>query len=183
MVVDEWQLTSAPFTRRVVTAVAGDRQEVASSGDGRGQLFDPGSGQLVETAALPASWRPAAIDETSREQMEGYLTQVGARALGRSRVDGHDVLGFEAFGHDRFYLDAATFLPVVWQSYGMGSGEQQRGYDVHYAWQLLDDTAGNRGLLDVAAQHPGVPTSALAGTAWQARVDALAPQLPELPGG
>jgi hypothetical protein len=184
VVLDEWQLTSAPFSRRVVTEVAGERQELATSGDGRGQAFDVRSGQVAETAALPASWRPAAVDETSREQMEGYLAQVGARALGSSRVDGHDVLGFEAFGHDRFYLDAETFLPVLWQSYGLGTGAQRRGYDVHYTWQLLDDTEANRALLDVAAQHPGAPTGAVAASGWQELVNALTPsRMPELPGG
>jgi hypothetical protein len=188
-VVDEsWQLTSAPFTRRGVTTIEdgdpADRLEMTVSGDGRGQLYDWRTGQVVASSAIPVDYRPTSIGETSRDQMGRWLTQTGARELGPSEVDGHHVLGFEAFGHDRFYLDADTFLPVLWQVYGMGTGDQSKGYDVHYQWQLLDDTKDSRQLLDVAAQHPGAGSVDASGDAWRQRAMALGPRRAiTLPGG
>ena len=52
------------------------------------------------------------------------------------------------------------------QSFGMGSGPERKGYDIHYTFDLLPDTGANRQLVDVAAQHPDAAVESLAGGAW-----------------
>lgn len=76
------------------------------------------------------------------------------------------ILGFEAFGDTRIYLDAETHLPVMDQSFGIGVGDQRRGYDRHYAWELLPATPQNLNLLDVSAQHSDAATVPLTGSAF-----------------
>jgi hypothetical protein len=78
------------------------------------------------------------------------------------------VLGFSD-GTGRIYLDATTYLPVLETTFGMGTGPERRGYEIHYTWTLLPLTRANRALLDLAKVHRGATVIRLGGSAWDAR--------------
>ena len=59
------------------------------------------------------------------------------------------------------------------RSFGFGSGDERRGYDHHYSWELLPATPENLELLDVGRAHPGAVVSTLSGDAWRAAQFAL----------
>jgi hypothetical protein len=170
---ESWQLTSPPYTRRTLTefpAGGSGAQVVESATDanGLGQGFDWRRNEVIQTTGVGSDWRPAGVSQATREELEALLHNGKWKAIGESEIDGHHVVGFEAFGDARVYLDAATFLPVMDQSFGIGVGAERRGYDRHYTWQLLPATAENRALLDVAQQHPGAAVTTLPESAWRA---------------
>lgn len=170
---ESWQLTSPPYTQRTVTefpAGGSGAQVVESSLDanGFGQGFDWRSNEVLQTTGVGSDWRPTGVSQATRDEMEGLLHNGNWKDIGESDVDGHHVVGFEAFGDARVYLDSTTFLPVMDQSFGIGVGAERRGYDRHYTWELLPATAENRALLDVAKQHPGAAVTTLPGDAWRA---------------
>jgi hypothetical protein len=170
---ESWQLTSPPYTRRVVTAfpaggTGAQAVESAMASDGTGQAFDWRRNEVVQTTGVGDDWRPTGVEQTTRDEMQALMANGNWKSIGESDIDGHHVVGFEAFGTARLYLDATTFLPVMDQSFGYGVGDERRGYDRHYTWELLPVTPANRALLDVAAQHPNAPVVTLPGPAWRA---------------
>jgi hypothetical protein len=170
---ETWQLTSPPYTQHVVNefpagGTGADRVESAIDANGFGQGFDFRTNEVIQTSDVHPDWRPTGVEQSTRDEIRGWLENSHATSLGESVVDGHHVLGFGAFGHDRLYVDAETYLPVLDQSFGFGTGDERRGYDHHYSWELLPATAQNRALLDVAAGHPGARVTTLSGDAWRA---------------
>ena len=181
-VVDSWQLTSAPYTKRTVSLFedgkASDRLEMMSAADGHGQLYDWRSNTVAETDGVGPDWQPTGVDQSTRSEMLAWLDREHPESLGPSVVDGHPVVGFELTGPqgrgtDRVFLDAATYLPVMTQSFGWGTGELAKGYDEHYRWELLPDTEANRALLDVAALHTDATVEPSDAAAWRARATEL----------
>jgi hypothetical protein len=169
-VEDTWQLTSPPYTKRIVNSFAdgvpADTTESTLDGNGNGAFYDQSTHQVVETTGLDSSWRPTEVDSETHDTIEAYIASSHATSLGTSEVDGHQVIGFEAWGDERMFIDARTYLPVMDQSYGMGVGPERNGYDTHYSFELLPDTASNHDLVDLAAQHPGAAVSTLPAPAW-----------------
>jgi hypothetical protein len=169
-VEDTWQLTSPPYTKRIVNSFADgvptDTTESTLDGNGNGAFYDQSTNQVVETTNLAASWRPTGVDSETHDTIEAYIARSHATSLGPSEVDGHQVIGFEAWGDERMFIDVKTYLPVMDQSYGMGVGPERNGYDTHYTFELLPDTAANHELVDLAAQHPGTTVSTLPAAAW-----------------
>jgi hypothetical protein len=167
---DTWQLTSPPYTTRIVNSfadgVAADTTETTLDGAGNGAFYDQATNRVVETTGLDASWRPTEVDSETHAAIQGWIANSHATSLGSSEVDGHQVVGFEAWGSERMFIDATTYLPVLDQSYGMGTGAERNGYDTHYTFELLPDTAANHQLVDLAAQHPGAAVETLPGPAW-----------------
>jgi hypothetical protein len=169
---DVWQLTSPPYTERIVNSfddgVPADTVDSVWDANGNGQVYDSGSNRLLETTDVRTAWRPTDVVEggQTRDEMQGWVANSHATSLGESDVDGHHVLGFEAFGDSRIFVDATTYLPVLSQSFGIGVGDQRNGYDQHYTWDLLPATPANLPLLDLTAQHPDASTATLAGPAW-----------------
>lgn len=170
---ESWQQTSPPYATRYLSAFPADatgrqRSEFSADANGTGQAFDWRSDQVIQTTNLPAEWRPTGVAQTTHDQMQALISNGHWKSLGTSEIDGHQVLGFEAFGDSRIYLDAQTYLPVMEQSFDIGVGDQRRGYDRHYTFDLLPATPANRNLLDVSQQHPDAPTVPLTGPAWSA---------------
>jgi hypothetical protein len=167
---DTWQLTSPPYTTRIVNSFAdgepADTTESTLDGNGNGAFYDQSTNQVVETTNLDAAWRPTAVDSETHDAIQGWITRSHATSLGAGEVDGRQVIGFEAWGSERMYIDAQTYLPVMDQSYGMGVGAERNGYDTHYTFELLPDTPANHALVDIAAQHPGAAVEALPAPAW-----------------
>lgn len=171
---ESWQLTSPPYTMRSVSAfpagaTGGQRSEFTTDSAGAGQQFDWRTGEVAETTNLPVEWRQSGLTPTMHDQMAAWIERSHARSLGTSEVDGHTVVGFEAddWGQ-RIYVDSQTYLPILAQSFGCGVGDQRRGYDEHYFWELLPATPDNRGLLDVSRQHPSATPVAMSQSAWRA---------------
>ncbi len=167
-----WQLTSPPYTQHVVNefpagGTGADRVESAIDANGLGQAYDWRTNEVIQTSDVHPDWRPTGVEQSTREEIRGWLENSHAISLGESVVDGHHVLGFEAFGHDRLYVDTDTYLPVLDQSFGLGTGDERRGYDHHYTWELLPATEQNRALLTVAASHPDASVVTLSGDAWR----------------
>jgi hypothetical protein len=169
-VEDTWQLTSPPYTKRIVNSFAdgvrADTTESTLDGNGNGAFYDGSANQLVETTNLDASWRPTEVDTETHDAIQAWIANSHATSLGSSEVDGRQVIGFEAWGSERMYIDAQTYLPVMDQSYGMGVGPERNGYDTHYTFELLPDTGANHELVDLAAQHPGAAIATLPASAW-----------------
>jgi hypothetical protein len=169
---DTWQLTSPPYTKRIVNSfvdgVPADTTETTLDADGNGAFYDRATNQVVETTNLSASWRPTGVDadSDSRATIQGWITRAHPTSLAARDVDGHHVLGFEAWGTERIFIDAQTYLPVMDQSFGMGTGAESKGYDNHYSYELLPDTPANRQLVDIEPQHPDAALEQLAGPAW-----------------
>ena len=168
---DVWQLTSPPYTARIRQAFPADggpatTSESATDSVGLGQAYDWRSNQVVETTDTPMEWRPEGVDQMVKTEMQAWVNNSHATSLGKSEIDGQQVIGFEAFGNERLYLDAQTFLPAVVQSFGKGVGAQKAGYDLRYTWSLLPDSPESLSLLDVAQQHPEAAVTHLSQAAW-----------------
>ena len=148
----------------------GDRIESANA-EGLGQAFDSRTNEVGHpdrVLRLEAHRRRA--DDARRHR--GLVANSHASSLGESEVDGHRVLGFEAFGHARLYVDAETYLPMLDRSFGFGIGDERRGYDHHYSWELLPATARTSGSWTCpCASRCSVAT--LSGDAWRAAQFAL----------
>jgi hypothetical protein len=184
---ESWQLTSPPYTSRVRSEfpAGGTAFESATNATGFGQGYDWRTNQVIQTADVHPDWRPTGVEQATRDELQSWLESSHARSLGPSEVDGHHVVGFEAFGHQRIFLDAETYLPVLSQSYGLGSGDERLGYDIHYTWKVLPATPGNMGLLDVSSGHADAAVVNLSGDAWRKQEFELGRLVPALtvPGG
>jgi hypothetical protein len=182
---ESWQLTSPPYTRHTRswfgTATPSDPiVESVTDAVGFGQGYDWRSNVIDQTDDVPVYWREQGVSQSTREDMQSWVSNSHAKSLGESEVDGHRVVGFEAWGSERIFVDAQTYLPVLTQSFGMGVGPQRRGYDEHYTWDLLPASPQNRGLLDLTQVHPGASVSQLGSDAWRQAEMELGRLLPAL---
>jgi hypothetical protein len=169
---ETWQLTSPPYTRHTRSWFGGPApsEEIVESvtdADGFGQGYDWRSNVIVQTDDVPGYWREEGVSQSTREDMQAWVSNSHAKSLGESEVDGHHVVGYEAWGSERIFVDSQTYLPVLTQSFGIGVGAQRRGYDQHYTWELLPASPQNRGLLDLTQVHPGASVSKLGSGAWR----------------
>ena len=166
---ESWQLTSPPYTRRVVNgSPRRHRRAAVESAIGlERNSVRPSTGARTRScrrAACGADWRPTGVEQPTRDEIAAGSATAMRRASARATWTGTTWSASRPSAHDapvRRRRDVSC--RCIDQSFGYGVGHERRGYDRHYTWELLPVTPANRALLDVAAQHPDAPLVTLPG--------------------
>jgi hypothetical protein len=161
---ETWRQTSRPYARRELTTLGGGVViETATVGDRPASLYDPTTDTIYKNSpgAGPALGTPMPANDGDplRKQMIELLRSGDARAVKRSRADGHAAISF-AYENPlpdgsavqwRYVVDAETYQPLRLTSVSPDGARLTARFETYDA---LEATEATRALLNLRAQHP-----------------------------